>query len=178
MSAVRIAPRYAKSLIDLSIEENKLNEIVANVEAFQESLQSKELISFFKSPIIKSDKKIAVYEAAFGGKFEPLMDKFVKLIINKGREEYLPEISTEFLNQYNAYKGVSGVKLTSAKPMTEEVKAAIRGKLVNSSETKKDVNVEFEVDETLIGGFKIEIADKLYDASVAHKLELLRKEFS
>lgn len=177
MSAVRIAPRYAKSLLDLSIEENKLAEVVSDIEQFKTALDSKELMNFFKSPIIKSNKKVAAYNAAFDGKFNPLVDNFIRLVITKGREQYMPEIVTEFLNQYNIHKGVSGIKLVSAKPLSDDMIAEIKSKLKNSSETKSDVDIEFEVDEKLIGGFKIEIGDKLYDASVAHKLERLRKEF-
>ncbi len=178
MSAVRIAPRYAKSLLDLSIEENKIDKVVSDIESFKDALKSDEFIRFLKSPIIKSAMKISVYNAAFVGKFDPLLDRFIQLVIQKGREQYLPEIMDEFLSQHNALKGVSGVKLTSAKAISSEMMDEIKSKLKSSSETKSEVNIEFAVDANLIGGFKIEIGDKLYDASVAHKLESLRKSFS
>ena len=178
MSVASVASRYAKSLLELAVEQNSLDAVVDDMKSFSVALKSKDLKQFLKSPIIKSGKKIAVYDAVFGGKFNPLFDSFARLIIKKGREQFMPEIASAFIDQYNAYKGVSLIKLTSATEIGSEMAEAIKSKLKNSSETMENVDLAFDVDENLIGGFKIEIGDKLYDASVAHKLELLRKEFS
>jgi len=56
----------------------------------------------------------------------------------------------------------------------ESIKAQLKG----SSQTAANVEIETAVNPDLIGGFVIEFADKLYDASVAHKLSKLKKEFT
>lgn len=179
MSVGRIASRYAKSLLELGVEQNQLEEVVSDVKQFIQSVDgSKELRNLLRSPIIKSDKKVGVYKAIFGGKFNSLADRFFELVIKKGRESVLPEICTEFLHQYKEHKGVSGVKITSAIALSEEEKGKIKERLLSSDQTYAKVELEYEVDASLIGGFKIELGDKLYDDSVAHKIELLRKEFS
>ena len=178
MSVGRIANRYAKSLLDLSIEQNQLEDTATEIKALKTTFASKEFINFLKSPIIKADKKLAVFNSAFGDKFSSVVKPFVQLVIKKGREEALPEICDEFLVQYKNHKGVSGVKIISASPLSTEAQETIKKKLETSSHTKSAVELDFEVDESLIGGFKIELGDRLYDDSVAHKLELLRKEFS
>ncbi len=178
MSVGRIATRYAKSLLDLSIDQNQLEDAVADIQGMKATMASKELINFFKSPVIKSDKKLAVYNAAFGGKFKSIADKFFQLVIKKGREDVLPEICDEFLHQYKEHKGISAITIVSASKMSAEAEAKVKARLLESNETYSNIDLEFEIDESLIGGFKIKMGDKLYDASVAHKLEQLRKEFS
>ncbi len=178
MSVGRIATRYAKSLLDLSIEQNQLEGALQDIQSLKSAMGSKELVQFFKSPIIKSEKKLSVYKAIFGDKFQSLADRFFQLVIKKGREDVLPEICDEFLYQYKEYKGISAVTIVSATAMDDAAKEQVKQKLLASNETHANVDLNFEVDEKLIGGFKIKLGDRLYDASVAHKLELLRKEFS
>ena len=99
-------------------------------------------------------------------------------MLRKGREGYLPDIAKEFLVQYNALKKISTVKLTTAAPVTEASLAAIKTQLQGSNKTASNIEIETAVNPELIGGFVIEFDDKLYDASVAHKLAQLKKGFS
>lgn len=178
MSVGRIATRYAKSLLDLAIEQNQLEDSLADIQEMKASMASQELVNFFKSPVIKSEKKLSVYKAIFGDKFKSLADKFFQLVIKKGREDALPEICDEFIHQYKEHKGISAITIVSATKMTAEAEAKVKQRLLESNETYANVDLDFEIDESLIGGFKIKMGGKLYDASVAHKLEQLRKEFS
>ena len=95
--------------------------------------------------------------------------------MRKGRESLLPEIATEFLNQYKASKGISSVTLTTATPISAEALEAIKAKLLGSDATDLAVEIETKVDESIIGGFIVEIGDKLINASVSHKLAELSK---
>ena len=72
---------------------------------------------------------------------------------------------------------ISSVKIITAKKLSDAAVASIKEKLVGSNDTYKNIEIETEVQEDLIGGFVIEFDDKLYDTSVKHKLALLRKEF-
>ncbi len=177
MKALAVANRYAKSLLDLSIEQNQLEDTVKDLNAFEAVLENRDLTNLLRSPIVKADKKLAVYSSAFSAKFNKLTNSFFELLIKKGRENIIPEIIASFKEQYNTVKGVSGVTITSATPIDDATIEAIKKRLAASSETKQNIDVEMHVDPELIGGFTIAIGDKLYDASVAHKLEQLRKEF-
>ena len=98
--------------------------------------------------------------------------------MRKGRESYLPEIAEEFITQYRALKQISTVKVTTATPMSEAGLEAIKAQLKGSNSTAANIEIETAVNPDIIGGFVIEFDDKLYDASVAHKLAKLKKEFS
>jgi F-type H+-transporting ATPase subunit delta len=103
---------------------------------------------------------------------------FFKIILTKGREAYLPDIADEFVNQYKDIKHISTVRLTTAVPLGAETISRLKQKLVASSATEDHVELVTKVDPDILGGFVIEFDDKLYDSSVTHKMELLRKEFA
>lgn len=178
MSVTRIATRYAKSLLELAAEQGNLESIHGDISHFKEVLNNREFALMLKSPIIKSDKKGQIFRAIFGGKVEKLTGAFFDIIIKKGREIHLPAIAEAFIEQYNALKKVSSVKLTTAGPISDSMLASIKTKLIDGGLDAQNIEVESAVNPDLIGGFVLEFGDQLYDASVAHKLELLRKEFS
>lgn len=177
MSVTRIASRYAKSLIDLAVEKNKLERVTEDVTSFKEVTKVRDFYLLLKSPIIKGDKKWAIIQKLFGGKYDELTMAFLKILIQKGREMYLPEIAHEYSEQYKVIKKITIVTVTSAKPLSKEVLDAIRQKLLKSSSTSDNIEIITKVDPTLIGGFILEYDDKLFDNSVVHKLDLLKKEF-
>ncbi len=176
MSVSTVANRYAKSLIDLAVEQNKLEQIYEDMQGFKSSLDSRDLVLMLKSPIINSSKKISAFKAVFGGKMDEMTMSFFNLVMKKGRESALPEITNAFIEQYRAKKNISSAKVITATKLTQEKLDSIKASLSKSGSATFEI--EEEVDESLIGGFVIEMGDKKYDASVKHKLDKLRKTFS
>jgi F-type H+-transporting ATPase subunit delta len=177
MSVLRIATRYAKSLIDLAVEQQKLEPVYNDMQMLQSAVQNRDLMLLLKSPIVHSDKKIAAVDAIFKGKMDALTLAYMHLLIEKGREMYLPEIAREFVHQYKVLKHITTVRVTSAAPLSEDVMAALRSKLLESRFTSDQLEVETRIDPKLIGGFVVEFEDKRYDASVLNKLSELKSEF-
>ena len=178
MSVTRIASRYAKSLIDLAQEQGKLDRILEDINAFKKAVGNRDLYLLLKSPIINITKKQQILTAIFEGKFDEMTMAFMRIILGKAREAYLPEIADEFILQYKTINHISTIRLTTAAPLGEGVLANIKAKLLESANTEENVEIETKVDPNLLGGFVIEFDDKLYDASVSHRIEKLKKEFS
>lgn len=174
----RIATRYAKSLLDLAIEQGKLEIVLQDVQSFVSAAQNRAFALLLKSPLVKSDKKEKVLDAIFKGKIDPLTNSFLHIIIRKGRESQLTDIAQEFINQYREIKNISIVNIVSAEPISDETLSSIRKKLVDSKMTRGNIEFSTTVDKNLIGGFVISFEDKLYDASISHQLDQLRKQFS
>src|SRR5258706_645005 len=135
----RIASRYAKSLIDLAIEQGKLDIVLEDINAFVEATKNRDFVLLLKSPIVKSDKKEKVLDAIFKGKIDVLTSSFLQIIVRKGRESQLAEIAQEFINQYREIKGISTVNIVSAEPLTEETLNLIRQKLLSSKLTHQNI---------------------------------------
>lgn len=179
MSVIRIASRYAKSLIDLAQEQGKLDRIVEDIKYFQAVCKENgEFFRLLKSPIINGTKKASIFTAIFGERFDEMTKNFLDITVRKGRESNLPEIANEFMEQYRQLNKTTIVKLTTAVKLSEAAVEGIRAKLAGSSATAANIEITTAVNPDLIGGFVIEFEDKLFDSSVAHKLEQLRKEFA
>lgn len=177
MQNPRLAYRYAKSLIDLSVEQGLLENVYADMQYLQAVCNSsKEFVNLLRSPIVNSDKKQAVIDAVSKGKVGVITNSFNKLLIAKGREQSLPEIITAFIQQYQTIKEIYPVKLTTAQPLSEDVKNAIISKL-QSSTGMKNVALETAVRNELIGGFVLEYNNNLVDASILRDLQDVQKQF-
>jgi len=173
----RLATRYAKSLIDLSLERGELETTHKDLLYLQSVTQSnRDFVAVLRSPVISADKKLAILEAVTAGHTGELTTSFCRLLIKKGREANLPEIIRAFIDQYKKYRQIFSVKLTTAVPVTDTVKEEIMNKLRQQSDMK-NIELTAEVDESLIGGFVLQIGDKLVDASIAYDLNNVRKQF-
>jgi F-type H+-transporting ATPase subunit delta len=173
----RLARRYAKSILDLSIETNQLDVVYHDMQYLQAvAAVNREFVVVLKSPVISPDKKVAILDAVTKGNISELTDSFIRLLIRKGREMNLPEIAGAFIEQYKKYKEIYSIKLTTAGPVSEEIKKEIVEK-VKSQSDMKNIELTTAVDEDLIGGFVLEIGGTLVDASVAYDLNAIRKQF-
>jgi F-type H+-transporting ATPase subunit delta len=173
----RLAARYAKSLIDLAIEQNQLEEVKQEVDFILHIFKvSPEFKILLRSPVIKGDKKLAILREVGKGRFHTLMSGFMRLLITKGRENVLPEIFETFNAQYNEHKGIHQVTLTTAQPVSDELKATFLDKI--KTETKlTNVELKTKVKEGLIGGFVLEYNNNLVDASISRVLKDVRRDF-
>lgn len=173
----RLAARYAKSILDLSIEKGQLEQVYADMLLLQRTCRtSRELLNLLRSPIIKPGKKGKILDAIFTGKIGPITSAFIALLLNKEREGNLPEIAVAFVEQYKQYKGISTIKLTTAVPVSDQLKQTILQK-IKAARGLKEVELDTEVRQELIGGFILEIGDQRMDSSVAFELNNIRKQF-
>ena len=173
----RLASRYAKSLIDLAIEKGQLEKIFVDMQWLQQVLKSsRDFANLLKSPVIKPAKKQQVVEAVIKGNVSGATGLFVQLLIKKGRESNLPEIITAFIEQYKKYKNIYTIKLSTASPLSDELKNVIIEQIRKTSEMQ-NIELDTKVDEDLIGGFVLEAGDKLIDASVSYDLKQIARQF-
>ena len=173
----RLATRYAKSLIDLAIEKGQLEKIFADMQWLQAVCKaSREYVNVLRSPVIKADKKEKIVEAVTRGHVGEITTAFIRLMIRKSRESYLPEVVTAFIQQYKINKNIYTVKLTTPSAVSEEMKNAIV-KQIQSTTEMQNIELEVGVNEDLIGGFVLQAGDKLIDASIAGDLKTIAKQF-
>ncbi len=176
MSVQRIAERYAKSLIDLAKDSNRLDVVYNDAQTLKSAMANRDLYLMLKSPIINTGKKTSIVKEIFAGKVDAVTMAFLQIILNKGREAYLPEIAQSLIEQYNVLNGKSTVKITTAVEMDSNWLDSMKKKIIESGVTTSNVELQTKVDPSLLGGFVIEVGDKILNASVAYKLEQLKKE--
>lgn len=173
----RLASRYAKSLLDLAIEKNQLEKIFADMKWLQAVIkENRDFGNLLRSPIVKPDKKKKIIDAVFDKRVSEITAAFVNLLITKNRESNLPEVITSFISQYKQNKNIHTVKLTTAIPVSDDVRKAIVDQVKKSS-GYDNIELEEKVDENIIGGFVLQIGDKLVDASIAYDLKAISRQF-
>jgi F-type H+-transporting ATPase subunit delta len=177
MTNPRLAGRYAKSLLDLAVENNQLDVVYDDMK-FMLSLNraNPDFVSVLKSPIIDSDKKIKIIESIVNNRVNKITMLFIKLLVRKTRESYLPEIVKAFIEQYNKLKNIYPVKITTAVEMSNELKEALLAK-IRTNPDFQNIELQTVVEDELIGGFKLEMGDLLIDASILRDLNDIKKQF-
>lgn len=177
MNNPRLAGRYAKSLVDLATAQQQLDAIFADMKWLHGICKSNpDFVSVLRSPVINPGIKAKVINAIVEGKINATTNAFIQLLVRKGREHSLPEITHAFIDQYNSIKGIRQLKLTTATPISDEMKKAIVSK-VTGAEGMNQIEIETAVKEELIGGFVLEMEGKLVDASILRDLNDIRKQF-
>lgn len=176
-TATRIATPYAKSLLDLARERNEIDAVTMDIRHLVESSKNEDLRNLMSSPVISADKKQRVFESLFGG-YHTITKSFIRIVTDKGRESALPEIGAAFMEIFRTERNISTVVVTSAAPLEASAIERIKAKLTAEGLASSNIELEERIDPTLIGGFVVQVGDRLYDASVKSQLATLRKGFS
>jgi F-type H+-transporting ATPase subunit delta len=170
--------RYVKSLLDLSVEQNVLEQVHNDMLLFSKVVNENRSFSLMlKSPVIKHDTKRDVMEGLFKTKVNKLTLAFLDIITRKNREPLLPAIAREFHNSYNEYKGIRKATITTAVPLDSKLRTEFEN-MVKKYSDKKQVELVEKIDKDMIGGFVLNIADRQIDASIKNKLKALKVNFS
>ncbi len=173
----RVASRYAKSVLDLAVEKGQLEQVYSDMLYLQQLTKaSREFVALLRSPVVKADVKVKAINAVTTGKISDMTASFLQLMTSKAREAVLPEIITSFIQQYKDEKGIKTVKLTTAVPVSEDLKQQIIAQ-VKKTGGYDNLELEEAIDPKIIGGFVLQAGDQLIDASVAYDLKNISRQF-
>lgn len=176
MASSKVAIRYAQSFLDTSIEKNILAKIAEDFELVARTLsKSYDLLRAVKSPVIKAETKKSVLSEVFGELISKDSLDYLNFVIDKNREEILPEILEKFDSLKNEKLGIVKVDVTTAFDFTSEQRNHLQQQF--ESYLKKKARLTYKVDSNIIGGFIAKVGDTVYNASMVHQLGLLKKEF-
>jgi F-type H+-transporting ATPase subunit delta len=176
MKSTKAASRYAKALLELAIEKNRIDQVTSDISVLlQANNETKEFQLFLDSPVINAEKKNSIFKVLFP-KFDEITVLFIALITKNGREAMIPQIADSFESQLKAHKGIIPITLISAQTLDANTKAAIIAK-VQATITGK-LEVTEEIDTTLIGGFVVKMGDNRIDASVSNQLKNLKQSLT
>ena len=176
MRNTRATSRYAKSLLELAKEQNTLELCKTDMASVVSLCQnSRELVLLLKSPVVKTDKKLAIIAEVFVG-CSPLVLSFIKLITKKKREALLFDIAQGFLDLYKIDQGIESATLTTAVTLDEDTRQLVLDFIKKQGVSQVDLTEQ--VDESLIGGAILRLGDKQLDASVARQIKDLKQSFN
>ncbi len=166
-----VEKRYAQALLQLS--GSNINLVKEEFGDFTNLYNSdKDFRDFLNNPAIKTDKKQALIRNVFTGRLSKNMLNMVLLLISKQRTAEIPGIFNQFVQMLNETANVLDMKIIMALPLDEVQLENIREKFKKKYNAVA-VNSTEIVDESLIGGIKVIIGDKVYDGSVKGRIESL-----
>ena len=176
MRYTKVITRYAKSLLDLALEKDKLEEVKVDMEVISRICrESRDFRLLLASPIVHTDKKRSIINETFAGKIGKVALTFLEILITKRREHLLHGVADQFLLFYKTHKGIQIAELRTAVALDEETRKQLLQKITEL--TSSEVELQEEVDESLIGGFVLRVGDRQYDASILKQVHSLQREF-
>lgn len=161
--------RYAKSIFQLASEKNILNEVENNFSQLNLLMQdSVDFKKFVVNPTIQKQARLKIIESlATKLNFNKIFINFLKLINEKGRFFFLEKIIKDFFSILSISKGEVVADLIIANEITEDKKNEIKKEL--SQLYKKDIKLNFSIDESLISGSILKVGSKMIDNSAKSK---------
>jgi len=176
MNEGRAAIRYAKATLYFAIEKKAADTVEKDMRSIASSIsESKELQNLLGSPIVKGDAKKDALQKIFKESNEITKGLIGTLTANK-RIALLQQVALKYMILHEQLKGKDVAFVTTAVPLTAALEKNLLGKVTKITGNK--VTIENKVDESIIGGFVLRIGDLQYDASVASKLNGLKREFT
>ena len=176
MASTRAAIRYAKAILEIADSKKSAAEVSVDMALIATTIAGNlELHSFIQNPLIKTDTKKDVVLEVFASVNAVTKSLFHLLLENK-RFEILEAIALEYNHLFDIMNGVEVAKVTTAIPTDAALEAKVLAKIATFS--NKKITIENTVDPSIIGGFILRIGDKQYNASIANRLQVLKRELS
>ena len=172
--ATDVGTRYAQALFDLAKDEQQLALVEADLKSIKAMIAgAPDLRALLTSPKFSAeDKGKGLGAIAAKAQFSLTTQKFLGLLAANGRAGALASVITSFEALAAAERGAVSAQVTTATPLTDAqakgVAAALRQAL------GKDPEIETRVDPALLGGIKVKVGSRLYDASLKSKLDQLK----
>lgn len=172
----QINVRYAKSLFQLAIEKDIIDEIRNDISLIIDTFQEVENFNILiEHPVIKASKKKQILGELFNEKVHKYTMSFLELTVKNRRENHIKQICIDFIDLYDRYKGIKKAVLTTAYSLSRTQETKVKNAIEQTFDSTIDLNTI--VDESLIGGMIIQVDDKQLDLSVSRQIQELRKDF-
>ena len=165
-----VSKTYGDALFELAVTENLTDSLLEEIQMVQTVLKENEdFEKILMHPEISKSEKIQVIENVFKGQTSDALTGFLRIVVTKGRYKDLPEIFAYFIARVKEYKKIGVAQVTSAVPVTDGQKQKIEKKLLDTTHYET-MEIDYKVDESLIGGLMIRIGDRVVDSTIKSKL--------
>ncbi len=171
-----VAKVYGDALFAEAVEKQKVDLLFEEAKTLRNvCLENEDLMQFLNHPKVVKEEKISVMENVFSGRICDDLMGFLTIIVDKGRQKEILRILDYFIAKVKEYKKIGVVCVTSAIELDDGQKARIREKLLKTTQFL-ELEIDYHVDSSLIGGLVIRIGDRVVDSSIRTKLEEMKRE--
>ncbi|MBI3804763.1 MAG: ATP synthase F1 subunit delta [Nitrospirae bacterium] len=175
MKSEVVSERYGEALLEVAEGHALAETVLAQIERFlQASARLPDLPRFLENPRISEEKKEALIGRIFEGEAQPILIRFVHLLLRKGRIGYLRDIFALYPKLHDRKRGILKGTLTTAYPLEPEILSQVKSKL--ESQVRHTLELTPIEDPDILGGFIFSTGTLLIDASVQKQLEDLEEK--
>lgn len=175
MISSSVARRYVTALFELAGEQDKQQLVTAQLKELTSLISREtELERALTNPTIPPAKKLSIFEELQKSmKLDAVAYNFVRLLIRKGRVDYLETMCEELDDLERERQGIVAVEISTAKELNSNEENDLRLKLESS--TGKKVELKTSVNPQLLGGLVARIGSTVYDGSIDHQLAQIQQ---
>ncbi len=177
MVNVSIARRYARALLDVATEAGRADAVSEQLSTFASLLaDNRDLSNVLLNPAFTGSQRTRVVEGLIqaSGQMEPVLANTLRLLVDRNRLAYLPDIARLYRDMADAQAGRVRGHVTSAVPLTLDAVQKISESL--RALTQRNVVLEPRVDPSVLGGVAAQVGSTLYDGTLRTQLEQMRRE--
>jgi F-type H+-transporting ATPase subunit delta len=168
------ARRYAESVFEIAGRDKTVDQWRRELDLAAQVLDDPSVAHGLNDPTVASATREAALEAGLGKQVSQPVMNLLRLLIRRGRIEDLPRIASEFRRRDNLRLGIIPARAVSTAPLEPAEVKALTARLEQM--TGGRIELEQEVDPSLLGGLVVRVGDRLIDGSVRGRLERLRNQ--
>lgn len=170
----RTAKTYGGALYDLAQEEHLEDAILADLAGVRAVLdENPDYLRLLCTPSVPKEERRGLLDEAWRGNVHPYVLNFMKLLCDNGTLRELPGCAREYRRRHHADHGIMEVCAVTAVPMKPELQEKLRARI--ESLTGKTVELTSRVEESILGGVRLELPDRQLDGTVAYHLEEIQR---
>ena len=171
-----VSKTYGDALFAVALEDNRMDEFFEAVKVVADLLRTNEEFGkLMNHPKITKEDKVKIVEETFGSRIPKEITGIMTLLVTKGRAEAILSVFDFFINLVKEEKKIGSASVTTAVSLTDAQKAKVEQKLLDTTKYES-FEMNYSVDESLIGGMVIRIGDRVVDSSIKTKLYELSRD--
>jgi F-type H+-transporting ATPase subunit delta len=168
------ARRYAEAAFEVAMRDGTVEAWRAELDAAAAIAADDTVGRMLANPAVPLETRTEMAESIFGAVVGRPVLNLVGLMLRRGRIEQLPRVAAEFRRLDNARQGITLATATSAAPLGPDEIRALTERMEQF--TGGRVELDLQVDPSLLGGLVVRVGDRLIDGSVRGRLERLRNQ--
>jgi F-type H+-transporting ATPase subunit delta len=168
------ARRYAEAAFEVALRDDTVEAWRSELEMAGSIASDEQVGRMLANPAVALETRTEMADSIFGVVVSRPVLNLIGLMIRRGRIEQLPKVATEFNRLDNARQGITVATATSAAPLSPAEIEALTERL--ETFTGGRVELDVQVDPSLLGGLVVRVGDRLIDGSVRGRLERLRNQ--
>jgi len=170
----RLAKRYAQALGELARERQVIEQVQGDLQRVVGAIRSDDAVrSVVENKRVPGHVKVELLLKLAGEQAVDLTKQFLRLVVQKRREDHLPAMMAEYVAYADQAQGIVEVEVQSATPLGGEEADRLQESL--TAFTGKQVRLTNVVEPKILGGVIARIGDLVVDGSVARRLERLKE---